>query len=128
MQHEELTKKIIGCAYKVYNKMGYGFLESVYEKCLMVELNKEKLKAESQQLIKVNYEGYNVGEFRADIIVEDEIIVELKSVENPSKSHEVQMVNYLVATGKDVGLILNFSESGVQVKRKVRELNKLPEL
>ena len=122
MQYEDLTEKIIGCAYSVYNKMGFGFLESVYEKCLLIELKKEGLKAESQKDITVNYEGEVVGEFKADVLVEDAVIVELKSVRQITQAHEVQLVNYLVATGKPVGLILNFAENKVEVKRKVKEL------
>ncbi|MDD5064793.1 MAG: GxxExxY protein [Phycisphaerae bacterium] len=121
MEYEELTKKIIGCAYCVYNKMGFGFLESVYEKCLLIELKKEGLKAESQKDITVNYEGEVVGEFKADILVEDTIILELKSIKQITKAHEVQLVNYLAATGKPVGLILNFAEQKVEVKRKVKD-------
>ena len=122
MKYEELTRKIIGCAYKVYNTMGYGFLESVYEKCLLIELEKAGLNAQSQQPIKVFYENKIVGEFIADIIVEDEIILELKSVHHLVTAHEVQLVNYLTATHKDVGLLINFGENGVEIKRKVREL------
>ena len=122
MQYEEITEKIIGCAYRVYNKMGFGFLESVYEKCLLIELKKEGLKAESQKDITVNYEDEVVGEFKADILVEDTVILELKSIKQITQAHEVQLVNYLVATGKPVGLILNFSEQKVEVKRKVKEL------
>ena len=122
MEHKELTEKIIGCAYHVYNKMGFGFLESVYEKCLLIELRKQNLKAESQKPITVYYEGEIVGEFVADIIVNDTIIVELKSVREVIKAHEVQLVNYLVATGKPVGLIVNFGETKVEIKRKVRIL------
>ncbi len=121
MEYEELTEKIIGCAYRVYNKLGFGFLESVYEKSLMIELRKEGMKAESQQAIVVHYDYAVVGEFVADIVVECTIIVELKSVRRIVLSHEVQLVNYLVATGKPVGLLLNFGESKVEVKRKVRE-------
>jgi GxxExxY protein len=80
MQYEELTEKIIGCTYRVYNKMGFGFLESVYERCLLIELKKAGLKAESQKDITVNYEGEVVGEFKADVLVENTIVVELKSV------------------------------------------------
>ena len=80
MQHEELTKQIIGCAYRVYNTMGFGFLESVYEKCMLIELKTAGLKAESQRPIAVHYNNEIVGEFVADLVVEDEIIVELKSV------------------------------------------------
>ena len=80
MQYEELTKQIIGCAYRVYNHMGFGFLESVYEKCMVIELRKAGLSVESQQPITVRYEGEVVGEFVADLVVEQRIIVELKSV------------------------------------------------
>ena len=80
MQYEELTKKIIGAAYRVYNKRGFGFLESVYEKCLLIELKKQGLRTESQKPIIVNYENEVVGEFKADVLVEDTVILELKSV------------------------------------------------
>jgi GxxExxY protein len=123
MQYEEITEKVIGCAYRVYNQMGYGFLESVYEKCMAIELRNEGLAASCQQPITVRYRGEVVGEFVADIVVEEVIIVELKSVRRVVKAHEVQLVNYLVATQKDVGLILNFGERGVEVKRKLRTLN-----
>jgi len=122
MQYEDIKEKVIGCAYCVYNAMGFGFLESVYEKCLLIELKKEGLKAYSQVPIVVHYENEVVGQFKADIIVEDSVVVELKSVNQLAQSHEVQLVNYLVATGKDVGLILNFGENRVEVKRKIREL------
>jgi len=122
MQYADLTEKIIGFAYKVYNKMGFGFLESVYENSLLIEFRKAGIKAESQKPITVYYDGEVVGEFEADIFVEDTIIIELKSVRQIAKAHEVQLVNYLVATGKDVGLLLNFGETKVEVKRKVREL------
>ena len=122
MQHKELTEKIIAAAYHVYNKMGFGFLESVYEKCLLIELGKSGLKAESQKHIIVEYENEVVGEFKADVIVENTVILELKSVRQITLAHEVQSVNYLVATGKPVGLILNFGEQKVEVKRKVKDL------
>lgn len=122
MEFREITEKVIGCAYRVYNKMGFGFLESVYEKCLLIELRKAGIHAKSQQPIKVAYENEIVGEFVADIIVENTVILELKSVQRIVKAHEVQLVNYLVATGKPVGLILNFGEKKVEVKRKIREL------
>ena len=125
-KYSEILEKIIGCAYRVYNKMGFGFLESVYEKCLLLELGKSGLKAESQQPITVRYDGEVVGEFVADIIVENDIIVELKSVRQISKAHEAQLVNYLVATGKPVGLLLNFGEEKVEVKRKVKDLKASP--
>lgn len=125
MQHKEMTEKIIGCAYRVYNKMGFGFLESVYEKCLMIELKKAGLVAETQVPITVQYEGEVVGEFVADILVENMVILELKSVKRIVRAHEIQVVNYLAATGKEIGLILNFGEQKVEVKRKVRDLKRL---
>ncbi len=122
MEYEKLTETIIGCAYKVFNKMGYGFLESVYEKCLLIELEKAGLKTEPQKPLTVHYENQVVGEFITDIIVEDSIILELKSVRKIIRAHEIQLVNYLVATEKEVGLIINFAEDKVQIKRKVRNL------
>lgn len=118
MEHKELTEKIIGCAYQVSNKMGFGFLESVYEKCMLIELRKQGIEAQSQKSIAVKYDGEVVGEFVADIIVE------FKSVRTIALAHEIQLVNYRVATGKPVGLVLNFAQEKVEVKRKVREFNR----
>mgnify|MGYP002749911231 CR=1 FL=1 len=125
MEYEELTEKIIGCAYSVYNKMGFGFLESVYEKCLLIEFRKEGLNVEAQKPITIFYDGEIVGEFVVDMLVEDTVIVELKSVKQIAKVHEAQLVNYLVATGKPVGLIINFGEYKVEIRRKVRSLRQL---
>ena len=122
MEHRELTEKIIGCAYTVYNRMGFGFLESVYEKCMLIELRKAGLNAESQKPITVYYEKESVGNFLADIVVEDTVILELKSVRKIIEAHEVRLVNYLVATGKQVGVLINFGERKVQIKRKVKDL------
>lgn len=123
MDFERLTEKIIGCAYRVHNHMGFGFLESVYEKCMMIELERNGLCAEAQKPIKASYEGIVVGDFIADIVVEDTVIVELKSAKRLTSAHETQLVNYLVITGKPVGLLLNFGEEKVEVKRKVRFLH-----
>ncbi len=125
MQHDfkDVTETIIGCAFKVYNRMGFGFLESVYEKCLLIELDKTDYQVESQKPIDVYYENELVGEFKADIMVNDTIIIELKSVRHLVKVHEVQLVNYLVATGKPLGLLINFGEEKVEIRRKVRELS-----
>ncbi|MFO8101244.1 MAG: GxxExxY protein [Dehalococcoidia bacterium] len=123
MEYKDLTEKVIGCAYRVYNKMGFGFAESVYEKCLMIELQKTGLYTESQKPITVYYGDEIVGEFVADIVVADKIIVELKSVRRLVKAHEAQLVNYLVATGKPLGLLINFGEMRVEVKRKYRDFN-----
>jgi GxxExxY protein len=101
--------------------MGFGFLESVYEKCLLIELHKSGLNAESQKPLTVFYENEIVGKFVVDMIINDTVILELKSVRKIIDAHEVQLVNYLVATGKPVGLILNFGERKVEVKRKIKD-------
>lgn len=124
LEHQELTKQIIGCAYKVYNELGFGFLESVYEKALLIEIGKAGLKAESQKSITVYYDDAVVGEFFADVVVENAVIIELKSVTRLLKAHEVQLVNYLTATRMDIGLLLNFGERKVEIKRKVRILDR----
>ena len=122
--NEGLTEKIIGCCFKVYNKLGFGYLESVYEKSLLIELRKAGIKTESKKPIKVKYDDIIVGDFIADIIAEDEVILELKSIRQLSKIHEMQLVNYLVSTGMDLGLLINFGEEKVEVKRKLRILPK----
>ena len=118
MKHRELTAKIIDCAYKVHKKLGFGFLESVYQNALMIELSKASLKVEKEQKIQVCYDGQAVGDFVADFVVEDKIILELKSVKEIHPAHEVQLINYLKATGIEVGLLINFGER-VNIKRKV---------
>jgi GxxExxY protein len=122
MEHKELTERIIACAFRVYNTLGAGFVESVYEKCLVIELRKIGLNVEVQKAVNVFYEGTLVGEFVADIIVNGSVILELKAVKQLAKAHEVQLVNYLVATGITVGLLINFGEDKVEVKRKLKEL------
>jgi len=122
MEYKDLTEKIIGCAYRVYNKMGFGYLESVYEKCMLIELRKAGFDIESQKPIRVEYDGEVVGDFIADILVNDTVLLELKSVRKLVEAHEVQLVNYLVATGKPVGLLINFGKTKVGVKRKVKDL------
>jgi len=102
--------------------MGSGFVESVYEKCLIIELVRVGLLIEAQKAISVFYDGKHVGEFIADIIVNDTVILELKAVKQLAKAHEVQLVNYLTATGKPVGLLINFGEDKVEIKRKIKEL------
>lgn len=122
MEYSELTKTIIGCAYDVYDTLGAGFLESVYHQSLLIELRAQGLTAESQMPLDVYYRGEPVGSFFADIIVENTVILELKAIEQLAKVHEVQLVNYLVATGKPVGLLINFGPNEVTVRRKIREL------
>jgi GxxExxY protein len=124
MEHADITEKIIGCAFKVYNRMGFGFLENVYENCMMIELEKAGLHAETQKEITVFYDEKMVGHFAVDVMVEDLIVVELKSVTRIVQAHEVQLVNYLVATKKPIGLLINFGEFEVEVKRKFNTLIK----
>ena len=124
MNYSDLTEKIIGCAYRVYNNMGAGFLESVYEKCLAIELETVGLQADFQTPIAVYYADRQVGSFVADIIVSGCVIVELKAVRTLNLAHEVQLVNYLAATKIPVGLLINFGESKVEIKRRVLDLNR----
>lgn len=119
MEIDELTQKIIGCAYNVHNTLGAGFLEKVYEDAMLIELTKCGLIVEQQYPISVYYDTKVVGEFYADIIVENRVIVELKAVENLHSLHEVQLVNYLNGTKIDDGLLINFGDS-VKIKRKFK--------
>jgi GxxExxY protein len=116
--HQELTSRIISCFYKVYNKLGFGFLEKVYENALMFELKKCGLNVEKQKPINVIYEGNIVGEYFADLIVENKIIVELKAAEMLIEEHELQLINYLKATNIEVGLLLNFGKKP-EIRRKI---------
>ncbi|MCA9239514.1 MAG: GxxExxY protein [Planctomycetales bacterium] len=122
LPYSELTGRIIEAAYEVYNEMGCGFLESVYEKCLTIALRTRGINALTQTPIDVCFRGELVGHFVADLVVEGIVIVELKAVRTLTEAHEVQLVNYLVATNKPVGLLLNFGPKGVDVKRKVPQL------
>ena len=121
MKHQDLTSKIIECAYKVHNTLGFGFLESVYKKGMVIELTKSTLKVEEETPLKVYYDDEIVGDFYVDLLVQDEIVIELKSVENLTKAHEVQLVNYLNGMKKEIGLLINFGPTGVDVKRKYRK-------
>ncbi len=104
----ELTEKIIEIYYRVYNKLGYGFLEKIYENAMMIEFKKENISAVSQSAIKVLYEGEIVGEYFADILISDKIILEIKAAKNIAEEHEAQLLNYLKATNIQVGLLLNY--------------------
>ena len=120
MEEQDLTKRIIGCAMKVHSVLGPGFLESVYAKALAHELRKSGLKVECEKMITVNYEGVVVGDFSADKLVEDKVIVEEKAIQTLAPAHEVQLVNYLTATGIEIGLLLNFGAQRLEFKRKSR--------
>jgi GxxExxY protein len=120
-KHSELTQKIIRAYYNVYNKLGYGFLEKVYENAMIIELRKQGLIGKKQIPITVFYEGEEVGNYFSDILVEDKVIVELKAGEKGlAEEHEAQLINYLKATEFEVGLLLNFGLKP-QVKRKLFE-------
>lgn len=110
MLHEELTNKIICAFYNVYNTLGHGFLEKVYENALAIELKKTGLSVTQQESIKVYYDGVQVGDYFADIIVEGLIVLELKAAESLRNEHFAQLTNYLKATDKEVGLLLNFGK------------------
>jgi len=120
--HEDLTKKIIKCFYSVYDELGYGFLETVYAKALLLELVDSELTAEEQKDIKVYFKNNSVGNFKADIVVDNKVIIEVKAVKTLLPIHEVQVVNYLKATGIEVGLLVNFGEK-LEFKRKVMSNN-----
>jgi GxxExxY protein len=116
----DLAGKVIGLAMKIHSTLGAGFLESVYHKALAHELTKAGTRFESEKPLSVFHDGVLVGEFVADFLVENELIIELKAVQNLMPDHEVQTVNYLVATGKDVGLLINFGGERLEFKKKFR--------
>ena len=110
MKYEELVREIIRIFYKVYNRLGYGFLEKVYENAMKIELEKSGIKFSNQFPVKVFYDGQVVGDYVADFIVDGKIVVELKAISNISMKDSNQLLNYLSATSKVVGLLLNFGE------------------
>ena len=122
MDINEITYKINGAVFEVNKVLGPGFLEKVYQNALMVELKSRGLKARSQVPIKVFYKENIVGEYIADILVEDKVIVELKTVEKIDKMHEAQLLNYLKATRTQIGLLVNFKHSKAEIKRMVLDL------
>jgi GxxExxY protein len=122
MKINDITYAINGAVFEVNNILGPGFLEKVYENALLVELKERGLVARSQVPITVSYKGEVVGEYAADLLVEDAVIVELKTVENLDKTHEAQLLNYLKATGLHVGLLVNFKHRKADIKRMVLDL------
>ncbi len=115
--HSELSDKVLKAFYKVYNTLGYGFLEKVYEQSMMIELRKMGIMCERQKPIKVYYDDNLVGEYFADLIVENDIIIELKAAEKICPEHVAQLVNYLKATEIEVGLLLNFGKEPKHARR-----------
>ena len=123
---EQIIKEVIHCAYVVRYNLGEGFLESVYQNAMMIELSKLGLHVEKEKQINVFYvDDTLIGVFKADILVEDFLILELKTVAELTNAHEMQLVNYLKATRIDDGLLINFYGKKVQVKRKFRELQRI---
>lgn len=120
METDQLTEAIIGCAMKVSNTLGVGFLEKVYENALVVELRKSGLVAEQQRCIAVTYEGIIVGDYIADIVVDGRVIIEVKAAKAIDEIHQAQLLNYLKATGVKIGLILNFGTPRLGIKRMIR--------
>jgi GxxExxY protein len=119
LEEKELTYRIRACVFAVSNELGPGFLEQVYEHALLVELHTAGLAARAQQPIKVCYKGHVVGDFVADIVVENRALLELKACRALAPEHEAQLLNYLRATGIKVGLLINFGQSRAQIKRFV---------
>ncbi|NOQ66156.1 MAG: GxxExxY protein [Desulfobacterales bacterium] len=122
MEIDDVTYAINGAVFEVNKILGPGFLEKVYENAMLVELSKRGIKAESQVPINVSYKDQQVGEYVADLFVEDKVIVELKTVNQLEKIHEAQLLNYLKATGINVGLLVNFRHEKAEIKRQVFNL------
>lgn len=115
-KHKDLTDKIIKCVYDVYNELGYGFLEKVYENALMIALYENGLSAENQRSIEVYYKNTIVGDYRADILVDNKVVLEIKAVKEFVSEHEAQLLNYLKATKYEVGFLINFGPK-IEFKR-----------
>ena len=116
-QHEAITRSVLGCAFEVINELGAGFVESVYEKALLLVLRQKGLSAMSQYPVRVMFRGECVGDFYADIFVEGKVIVELKAVKAIAPEHQAQIINYLNATGIEVGLLINFGNPKLEYRR-----------
>ena len=123
-KESDVCGQVIGAAMKVHSALGPGFLESVYQNALIWELQKLGLKVDAQRPITVHYDGQVVGAFAADLLVNDSLMLELKANQLVAKAYEVQLVNYLVATGIDEGLLLNFGAERLEYKKKFRLPNK----
>jgi GxxExxY protein len=120
MDRDPLSQKVIGCAMTVHSRLGPGFLETVYQRALSIELAKQQIQFESEKRVSVSYDGVIIGDFCCDLLVQGTFLVELKAVQALAVSHEVQIVNYLTATGIDVGVLINFGAARLEFKRKFR--------
>ena len=125
LPYQDITHEIIGCCFEVINELGEGFVESVYEKALLIALKEKDLHAEAQVPLNVFFRNHNVGHFISDIIVEGVVLLELKAVKKLLPEHQAQVINYLRATGLEVGLLINFGSAKLEYKRLYgRKLNK----
>ena len=120
LQYGEITEKIIGCAFEIINELGTGFLESVYEKALSIALHDKGFRVQCQYPLHVHFRQRIVGEFYADLVVEGKIIVELKAAKAIAPEHQAQIINYLKATGIEVGLLIHFGNPKLKYKRFTR--------
>lgn len=123
MDNENLINVVRECAYEVRKHLRAGFLESVYRKALVIELKAKGLTVSEEVPINVNYKGYNVGDFRADIVVDNKLIIELKAIKELSRVHDMQLVNYLTATGIDDGMLINYGGDDFRCVYKTRLYN-----
>jgi GxxExxY protein len=119
MERKRISERVIGCAFEVSNTLGSGFLEAVYENALCIELSRQELRFARQQPLQVRYKGEVVGHYAADLVVEDQLLVELKALSALSSGHEAQVMNYLRATGLSVALLLNFGTPKLGIRRIV---------
>ena len=117
MLHEDVTNKILAACFEFSNELGAGFLESVYEKALLIALKDKALAAQSQVPLQVSFRNKVVGDFVADIVVENKVLIELKAVKNLLPEHQAQIINYLKATGIEIGLLINFGNSKMEFRR-----------
>lgn len=118
--YSDLTYKVIGCAMEVHKELGAGFLEKVYENALILAFQEEGIIAESQKALKVKFHGVIVGEYCADIVVDDKILIEIKAVRAIAPEHKAQIINYLTATGIRVGLLINFGAASLEYERFIK--------
>ena len=119
----KISEKIIGCAFTVSNTLGSGFLEKVYQNALVIELLNEGFEVEKEKAITIFYQGKVVGEYFADILVNQQIIIETKAVQSLNEIHQAQLLNYLKATKLPLGLLINFGTPKVQIKRMLNDIN-----
>lgn len=117
--YKDLSYKIRGCVFKVYNSLGFGHKEEVYQKALAIELDKEKINFEREKNLIITYEGKKVGNYRPDFVIDEKIIIETKAVEFMPKSYEAQLVYYLKGTGYKLGFIINFGSNKLEIRRRV---------